>query len=231
MAQGHQKQNGTPEDETRVVALANRSFCWSFLARAYACEPDEDFIALIKSTQTREEFALIEDEHTESLCAAYDRVAEAAQGPNATERLSQEYVKVFVGPDILKAQPWENVQLTGKKVLFQSGVLSVRDSYRAAGFLPVRYPHVADDFIGIECDFMGKLATSAWQLESEGDAAGSQEALVHSRRFLDEHLGLWAGMYADQVARGYGDCFYARIADLLVCQIERDRDLLEFLSQ
>lgn len=206
------------------LLVASRSFCWGLIARAFAEEPDDAFLQLVAGEQAQGEFALVQDACSDRMTQAFQALAQAARTSDATA-LGREYVAQLVGPNTLLAPPWESIQLTKKKVLFQPEVLEVRQAYRRAGFLPAGYPQVNDDFVGIECDFMAKLALRAWKRADAQDWAAAAECLRQSQAFLEEHLGRWAGLFAAQMRAGYGEGFYTRAADVLCCQIDRDRAL------
>ena len=207
------------------LLLACRSFCWGLIARAFAEEPDDAFLQLVADAQARREFALVQDGCSDRMADAFRALAQAA-GASDSDELGREYVAQLVGPNTLLAPPWESIQLTKKKVLFQPEVLDVRQAYRRAGFLPAGYPHVNDDFVGIECDFMAKLALRAWKCAERGDWASAADCLRHSQAFLEERLGRWAASFARQMRTGYGAGFYTCAADVLSCQVDRDRTLL-----
>ncbi len=145
------------------------------------------------------------------------------------ELIAQEYVRIFIGPGTLKADPWESVHLTGRRVLFQPHVLEIRDAYHAAGFLPARYRKVSDDFIGIECDFMAKLAERALKSHRKGDDVARDEDLRTSQDFLTRHLSIWIDSLASRIEEGYGECFYAAFTRFAASVFRRDITVLDQL--
>ncbi|MDO4890905.1 MAG: molecular chaperone TorD family protein, partial [Coriobacteriaceae bacterium] len=153
----------------------------------------------------------------------------AAANDGSIASLRHDYVNIFVGPGTLKADPWESVHLSHTRALFQQELLPIRDAYRAAGFLPARYPHVQDDYIGLELDFLAKLAGAARAEWEAGNAAAAQERLAQSKAFLEEHLLLWIDSLAQAIEREYGDGFYARFTKLSGLIAKRDADILEAL--
>ena len=144
---------------------------------------------------------------------------------------SGEYTTIFIGPGTCKAYPWESVHLSDIKALFQAELLPIRDAYRAAGFLPARYPHVQDDFIGLELDFLAKLADSALQACELGDDAAVRQRLAQSQAFLDEHLLRWIDSLAGAIEREYGNGFYARFTKLAALVSHRDRTVLASFAE
>jgi len=211
---------------TTLLVLANRSYLYSLLARGYAEEPDEAFLQMLAQEHARQEMALVEHELTADILAAFDELLEAICGDGFCERVRQEYVEVLVGPGTLKARPWETLHLGESRALFQQELLPVREAYHAAGFLPARYPHVQDDFVGLEFDFLAKLANAALAAWEAGDEILVEERLRQSRDFLEAHLFRWIDSLADSIAAEYGDRFYARFTHLAALVAHRDYDLL-----
>ena len=218
------------DSENTLLVLSNRNYLYGLLARVFAAEPDETLLQVVALEHTRLELGLIDNELTESILAAYDAILETAVGADLP-RLRAEYTTIFIGPGTCKAYPWESVHLSDTKALFQAELLPIRDTYRAAGFLPARYPHVQDDFIGLELDFLAKLADAALQACELDDEATVMERLEQSRGFLNEHLLRWIDSLADSIEREYGNGFYARFTKLAALVARRDCAILtEFVG-
>ncbi|MCI8366591.1 MAG: molecular chaperone TorD family protein [Eggerthellaceae bacterium] len=221
-------------DETALL-LANRCFVYAFLARGFAEEPDEGFLEVLAGDHLTDELGLVEDEFSVALDAALARMRQCAAGDafaaSGEERLAQlreEYAAVFVGPGPLLASPWESMHRTKKRVLFQASVLEVRDAYRAAGLLPERYGHVSDDFIGLEMDFMAKLAQMAFDARGSGDGERCTQLLCQSRAFLDQHLLKWVGSLAKAIQVHYRNSFYSALAEFAALFLKRDSQLVDW---
>ena len=218
------------DKETKELVLANRLYVWSLIARGFAEEPDGMFLGALQNEHARAEVALIEDEWSSSLSSALEALADFARAPEARTVACDQFTRVFVGPGTLAASPWETMHTSGKRVLFHRDVLSVRDTYRQAGFLPERYRHVADDAIGLECDFMAKLAERAVMTQGKGEEVRCNDTLQRSCAFLSDHLQRWIGSLAEAIELHYGaDNFYARLARFTEVWCRRDRRLLTIL--
>lgn len=221
--------------DDRQLLLENRQFMYALFARAFAEEPDGDFLAMVLGPHLAQEVALVEDGYSTVLAEGLEEARRLARGagdgaPGATlATLGEEYVRLFVGPGSLPARPWETMHRTGKNVLFQPGVLEVRAAYRRSGFLPQRYPHVSDDFIGLEFDFMARLAALAYQCFEQGDVSQERLREEASLDFLQHHLLKWMSSFADGVQEHYGDCFYGAIASMAAAYLQRDKAVLEEL--
>ena len=214
------------------LVLANRQFLWGLVARGFAEEPDEVFADILAGEHAQKEVSLLKDEFSDGLAALYARMVACFAEEGGLARVRAQYVQVFVGPGVLEASPWETMHLTGSRVLFQRGVLGVRDAYRQAGFLPERYRAVSDDAIGLECDFMAKLAVRAALASSVDDDEALRERLLQAREFLVEHLLRWIDSLAEAIAVHYGaDVFYAELARFTSLWCQRDRRVLDVLLE
>ena len=216
------------DSENTLLALSNRNYLYGLLARVFASEPDETLLQIVALDHTRLELGLVAHELTEPLMATYDDLLGSLVGVELSH-LRAEYTAIFIGPGTCKAYPWETVHLATIKALFQPELLPIREAYREAGFLPARYPHVQDDFIGLELDFLAKVAESALQACELGDDSTLLERLAQSRAFLDGHLLHWIDSLADSIEREYGNGFYARFTKLASLIAHRDLDILEAL--
>lgn len=219
-------------DSTVVeVILANRSFLYALAARGFAEEPDCAFLDMIASEQARQQVCLLDDELTEALASQLESCAELACTDGALVDVRHEYVRMFIGPGAPEVAPYETVFLTGKPMLFQPGALEVREAYRAAGFEPAECRSVPDDFVGIEFDFMAKLACEASRAWSMGDVAKAQGYLAESLGFLDGHVLGWVPEFAERLAEAHGDCFYTWFSLFAAQVAQRDRRAISQLIE
>ena len=220
------------DNETVTLVLAHRQFLWGLVARAFAEEPDEAFAAVATGGHAVDEVTLVDDEHTEPLAKAYGMMATAltVAEPDLVD-LRAAYTRLFVGPGTLACSPWETMHVTGRRTLFQPGVLAVREAYRAAGFLPARYPAVADDFIGLECDFLAKLAEAARKSFAAGDASRAAERLGQSTAFLDDHFLRWIDSLSAALDEHDPTGFYAAAAHFAATLARRDQAMIPPLAE
>jgi TorA maturation chaperone TorD len=165
-------------------------------------------------------FQLFDDGQTEFGQATDALIAKAREcktgGEGTLTKLENGFTRLFVGPNQPEASPWESYYLGGDGTLFQRITLEVRNVYRAQGLLPAAYPHVADDHIAIELDYLARLAQRAEMSWAAGDGAAVPIALAASVEFLREHLTKWAPSFASSVAASKYADFYRETATALV---------------
>jgi TorA maturation chaperone TorD len=139
--------------------------------------------------------------------------------------LKGEYTRLFVGPHALKAPPWESVYITKDKMLFTKETLKVRNFYRSQGFIPAEYPHVADDHIAIELDFMAQLALRLQNAAETGDDEVYRETQTASSEFLQDHLLAWIPKYLEDLQEDTA-LFYPQAAEALLVFLQKDSEHL-----
>ena len=202
--------------------LAARHLLYAQFQALLGSKPTAEALAAVDADLLGEAFLEVGLAQPRALIDALHGAADAmAQGDDS---LADAYTRCFEGPGRLPAPVWESVYFSGDPSLFQESTLRVRNAYRAAGFIPAQYPHVADDHVAIELDFMRALAQLAVAAQE-----GSREqaaALATSKAFLDQHLGRWAGMYAQRLEDAGANWFYAAAARALCSFVEHDRDVL-----
>ncbi len=209
------------------LVLTNRSFLLGMVARGFAEEPDQAFVDLLASAHAHDEVTLLQVSGQDSLESLFSGIARAAGAPDAAADLAHEYVRLFVGPGTLKASLWETPYLTGKRVLFQPNVLDLREAYRQAGFMPMRYHKVSDDFIGIECDFVAKLAEKARTAFLRSDDGEVRQALSQTHAFLNDHLLVWVDDFVRALGENYGENnFYSVFARFSAAALRRDEAIV-----
>lgn len=220
------------DHEAIQTLLDARGLAYESLARAFAEEPNGD-VALLFASEDFAKTCSVLDDGKGALPAALADVAAAARRQGA-QACKAEYGRWFVAQEA-DVYPWESVHVTGERVLFQRCTLEVREAYRAQGFQAAGYPHEPDDHLATELHFMGRLASRAARECEAGEARACAEALVASLGFLKDHLGKWAGSFADSFddalakdgRAGEGRAFYAACARLVERLVASDARLLE----
>lgn len=203
-------------DDAIAAALANRSFVYTYLWRAFAAEPDEALLTAVASDQALEECAILAGE--ESRAAQEQRaLASTASASDALEVLKSDYTRLFIGPGKLPAPPWESVYVAGEDLLFQPSTLEVRDAYRKAGYQATGYPHEADDHLATELGFVEALAKDSQAAYDAGDSAKLRLLLSQQTMFLAQHLNVWLPQFVERLLNTespkFGE-FYPRFAVL-----------------
>ncbi len=106
-------------------------------------------------------------------------------GSDRQADMQYDFNRLFIGPDVLKAPPYESCYRNPDKTLMQEETLRVREKYLRAGLAISRKNVEPDDFIGFELEFLLYLLS---------DESGKMTELTN--QFLREHLLVW---YKDHI--------------------------------
>ena len=221
--------------ETIEVLLANRCYLYTLFHTTFGRAPDADFLRVLTDDQTGLSLGLLSREPEDMLgCVAsfLSDVQSHLDEADYQEKIRDEYTRLFVGPGSLVAPPWESVYCGEDDTLFQAVTLQVRETYRSYGLLPEEYPHVADDSLALELDFLSKLAQRGLEAFRNGKEEEMQEMLSGSLRFLDEHLLHWLPGFLKRMENSTTKYLYPRMCMILDAFLKADRDILkEILTQ
>lgn len=220
------------QNEGIAILLANRYYLYKLLQRIFGDEPNAELMQIAAGQHSQEALLLLldEDEHQfdayfELLTQLREGLADDAEG--TLDKLKDEYTYLLIGPNKLPAPPWESVYLTKERTIFQESTLNVRRIYLGYNFLPVNYPHEADDHIALELDFMAHLAELSQGRFEEENTEEVKKLLLDQKAFLDEHLLVWIGDFAEQIQQGKTQYFYPQMAALTEQVLKIDVAVLE----
>jgi TorA maturation chaperone TorD len=202
------------------ILLSGLTLVYKLFQSVFGNEPSKEQLKILCSQASREALELFGDEacsdYMQSLkvfnafCIQYENQPEAT-----LEELQSEYTRLLLGPEKLPAYPWESVYVTKERLLFQKSTLEVRDCYRAFGFIPAEYPHVADDHIALELDFLGRLSEMAEKASNQNEKEEVIRFLEAQKDFMRRHLLNWVPDFARQMQQSKTNVFYPNAAILL----------------
>lgn len=216
---------------TIEVALVARTYLYRAFQAVFGDEPTKELLETLFSDVTEQALSCFEGAESDAYRQAIDAFEDAGSAferdrTGFLEKAQRDYTKVLVGPHELKAPPWECVYLTKERVLFQEATLKVREAYRSENMLPTQYPHVSDDHIAIELDFVAKLCEKSQNALDAGDGIEYRRLLEAQRAFVREHLLTWVDAYASDVGEAVPNSLYAHVASLLAAFLPIDAEVL-----
>lgn len=220
-----------PQDtrETLEVILANRVFLYKLFHKTFGREPDASFISLLSDPSVAQAFMLLssDEEDTMSKAAAFvGKQSGLANDEAYVDRLHLEYMRLFVGPQKLPAPPWESVYRSHQGLLFQESTLTIREIYHKQGFRAEGYPHVPDDSLALELDFMGRMAEKALDALRGEQSEALREALTVSESFLRVHLLFWIPKLLERMTTSAFKLFYPQMTKAMLAFMELDHQLV-----
>lgn len=217
------------------TALIARTYLYRITQMLLGEEPTRELLDVLFSDTTKEALSCFERAEHEPLAQVMATFS-GCKSTYESDRTSflkvaqRDYMHALVGPEDLKAPPWECVYLTGERILFQEATLKVREAYRSENMLPTQYPHVSDDHIAIELDFMGKLSVKCQEAFEVQDATEFRRLLGVQSAFLREHLLKWVTKYTNDLGATVPNSLYAYVGTLCAAFLHSDAELLEELE-
>ena len=130
------------------------------------------------------------------------------------DRLAIDYTQLF-HMSANRIIPYEGLQTGKNNQLMGAAAHSVRDFLAQAGYAILPESGELPDHISVELVFMSELAHREAEAALAGDRETAEYAVALQRRFLDEHLGRWAGRFAGKVRSAASTPFYRGMAALL----------------
>ena len=223
-------EKGGEMREDRELVLRARVVPYGCFQALFGSEPTDAVMAPL-ATEDVYDVMNVFARQDEKLAAVLDALRSAAlaltaDGRDVADVLGGLYGRLFVGPGTIEAAPWESAHLAAERMLFQASTLEVRKAYVQQGLIPQNYPHVADDHLAIELDFMRLLARRAADAFCKGDEPAAAESLQASQRFLGDHLLAWAPSLCRALEVSAPESVYAKAACVLERFMKVDRDVL-----
>lgn len=173
-----------------------RTSMYGFLAACYLRPPDENVIA------------------------AYNALQPAIEGLRPVEMsdkasLTQEFHDLFKVPLGKFTTPYESAFLSDGSPS-TAGIIrqSLRKTYAAVEFtIPPEF-HELPDYIGIELSFMHLLCAVERSAMENGQTGPAENCRNNQKRFLQEHLHKWTGMFTEKVKAISTAGFYAGVTGI-----------------
>lgn len=206
--------------ESIRILLAGNTYLYKLFKNIFGHEPSLEQLDILTSEMTKEVLNLFKFEYYKEYSQGIEQLEEfglSFQKDKAAilNKVNNEYTRLLIGPGKLPAPPWESVYRSKERLLFQQNTLEVRKCYLKYNFLPAAYPHVADDHLALELDFMVQLSSMAEQACENEDFSQLQLMLREQRSFLTDHLLIWIPEFAVKIKESSTSYFYPGIAELL----------------
>lgn len=226
----------TTQNDSIAIFLANRHYLYELLQHIFGHEPSYELIEIAASEHAKEALQLLLDDNDDDpklgdfltvLAGLKQAISTDADG--TLDKLKGEYTYLMLGPNKLPAPPWESVYLSEERTIFQESTLRVRQAYLNYQFLPANYPHEADDHIALELDFMAHLAKLAQERFEEENIEEVKGLLSDQKAFLEGHLLVWIGDFAEQIQLSKTHLFYPQMAVLTAQVLKKDTAALDEL--
>ncbi|HEB13265.1 MAG TPA: dehydrogenase [Actinobacteria bacterium] len=220
-----------PIAKKKLIDLVDRRlFAYSFLKRVFIEEATKEFLELLITENLLEIF--IAKEENKQIKQGIETIYLYLKNPgvlsdeNITE-LSSDYVNLFIGPGKLVAAPYESVYLSEKRLVFQEQTIEVRRAYYKHNLVPEKLQSEPDDHIALELDFMGLLCKEIGKDLRANKLTAARKKLNTQKKFMKEHLMLWALEFSENVQKGAREDFYMGAAQMLTGLLTVDQDMIK----
>ncbi|MCB0910391.1 MAG: molecular chaperone TorD family protein [Propionibacteriaceae bacterium] len=120
--------------------------------------------------------------------------------------------------------PFESVHRDDDGLVFDTSTLAVREAYRDRGLRAPRFNREPDDHVGLEFDFVGRLALRALDALERDDPAAAEGEVAAAGEFLSAHLLQWAPGMLRTASDAAGTHFMAGLALLSLGALESARE-------
>ncbi|MBI5911361.1 MAG: molecular chaperone TorD family protein [Betaproteobacteria bacterium] len=146
--------------------------------------------------------------------AAYARRLGDAFSAEGGEALLLDYTRLFLGPTHVIAKPYGSVWLERENTVMGESTMAVQELYREGGFDMSEEFREAPDHIAVELEFLYLLIYRENEAHRNGQHDAQEAKAALRKRFLDKHLGRWAGPFTAAVKAGAQSKFYRQLAEL-----------------
>lgn len=190
---------------------------WTALSRLLLAPPSDDTLAQVRNPALLDQWPLRDD--TGATERGKDLLLRSATAGEDAAAVGRDFARLFIGPERLKAPPWESVHRSREGLLFDAETLQVRQWYSRYGLEAPRLNREPDDHIGLELEFCAHMARLAIETP---DARSDIEADIGL--FLTDHLSLWAFMLAELMVEHADTLFHRGVGRLLAGTVSQSVD-------
>ncbi|MCC7451687.1 MAG: molecular chaperone TorD family protein [Anaerolineae bacterium] len=217
--------------EEQIEIIAGQTLAYGFLNKALYTPPTADLLNTLASQNLFAEWPLPADQTATQQGLELLRTYCANWNESQMDALTEDYNRLFVGPDRLPAPPWESVYRSPDHLLFDTATIQVRDLYQQYGVKAPRQNNEPDDHVGLEMAFMVHLSQLALQAIDSHNACLLDRAVQGQRAFLTDHLLAWIPRYAQDVITSAQTDYYRGVAYLLLGTLAETAALLKVSTE
>lgn len=205
-----------------VESLAAHADLFGLLGRLHREPPAAD--ALAKLWALLDEWPL---PASEAAVEGLNRWHDSQSAGETAEAIERDHDRLYGVSAVALVPPYESVHREVEGLVFGETTLQVRREYLEFGLRVPEPNRVPDDHIGLEFDFVSQALLRAVECADHDDAAGRAAALEAARRFLGEHLLVWAPATLERAREAARTEFMAGLALLSLAVLESGRQLLK----
>ena len=141
--------------------------------------------------------------------------------------LAADYAGLFLNAGRRPAYPYESVYTSPNRLLMQKAQDDVRHIYAAAGLSRSGGCREPEDHIAFEMEFMSHLCRCTVAAVEQGKLEEAHIHLQNQRKFLENHLLVWAPQFCEDVILNASTDFYRGLACLVRDFLAFEKDLID----
>jgi putative dimethyl sulfoxide reductase chaperone len=199
--------------------LHNRQLLYALLKQLTGGPPDKDMLSQLSFLRK-----LADHSEGAKLICNFLQPFEADRADAIMQETRLEYNRLFVGPDILPAPPWESVYVDSEHLLFGETTLQVREIYKELGLQFIHGNHEPDDHIALELEFVSHLIKMTLSAIYCNNRKAIIALLDRQIFFLRNHLLNWTPQFGSLLSENTTHPLYRGAARLLLeylpCDLE-----------
>lgn len=200
-----------PALDLTVEELDGIAAATTILSRLLLAPPEPDLLEQMRTPDLLADWPLPRDAFTERGCELLTASVAAHEDSAAVRR---DFNRLFVGPDVLLAAPYESVHRSIDGLVFGEHTRQVRAHYAGVGLAAPRQGREPDDHVGLEFAFVATLASQALDAAEAGSTDDRARTLDHLATFLSEHLLVWAPDLMRLIGERADTAFYRGVSAL-----------------
>lgn len=191
----------TTESAHAATVARGRSLLYGLFSQVYLKEPTASLIGFFNSPEASSIIgSLGAGSGSGSVAGACDT--------EGLEAMEEEFTSLFILPG--GVSPYESVRIKG--LLCQEPEWKAREFYSRCGLEVPAGTNVFADHIGMELDFMARLAGSESKAAADGDDEGVRKWRLLQEEFFREHLDRWAFGFLDDAIEYSALPFYKGVS-------------------
>ncbi len=196
----------------------HRTNSYGFLSIVYLQEPTREFIKSLRESN------FLDDLNKSDL--HFDEQITVDMSDKFLKDLVLEYTRLFIGPG-KHISPYESVYRGNEDALWSETTVEVKKFIELSGLQYSSNWSGLPDHIGVELEFMQRLACHEKEAWTRDDKETAIRYLEFEKRFIDEHLSQWVPLFCDKVKEETRVAFYGEMAELTRQFIDFDSKLID----
>lgn len=203
----------------------SRAQTYGLLARLYRSEIDEALLSELKRAQFPASTG------NSKMDAGYRAIVTYLSNTweNSLEECAVDYARTFLGNGVdahAAAYPYESIHTSEKRLLMQSARDEILAIYRSVGLRKSEDWKEGEDHIALELELMQILCQRTADALANDNEAAAVNLIETQRNFLEDHLGAWVPMLADDMRRFSQTDIYVGLAFLTEGFLEIEAEFL-----